>query len=61
MLFKKSLIFLVGINLGIVLSLVIRVVTNPEGCEECPWHVKMWKLKWYNIYNKYKITKKIRT
>jgi hypothetical protein len=49
MLFKKSLIFLVGINLGIVLSLVIRVVTNPEGCEECPWHVKMWKLKWYNI------------
>jgi hypothetical protein len=30
------------VNLGAVLSVMLRLVMNPEGCAECLWHVEMW-------------------
>jgi hypothetical protein len=33
------LCFLVGINLGIVLSFVLWLVMNVEGCEGCLWEM----------------------
>lgn len=28
-------------NLGAVLSVMLRLVMNPEGCAECLWHVEI--------------------
>lgn len=28
------------VNLGAVLSVMLRLVMNPEGCAECLWHVE---------------------